>query len=86
MRAIRSITSTRRGRLCRPTRLERFALIGNSLGGAICIRLALDHPERVERMVLMAPGGIESRAVYMGMKGIRNARRCFDPAGLTLEM
>ena len=66
--------------------LERFALIGNSLGGAICIRLALDHPERVERMVLMAPGGIESRAVYMGMKGIRSMLRAlFDPAGLTLE-
>jgi 4,5:9,10-diseco-3-hydroxy-5,9,17-trioxoandrosta-1(10),2-diene-4-oate hydrolase len=66
--------------------LERFSLIGNSLGGAICIRLAVDHPERVDKMVLMAPGGIESREVYMGMKGIRSMLRAiFDPDGLTLE-
>jgi len=32
-------------------------LLGNSLGGAICIRLALDYPELVTRLVMMAPGG-----------------------------
>jgi 4,5:9,10-diseco-3-hydroxy-5,9,17-trioxoandrosta-1(10),2-diene-4-oate hydrolase len=66
--------------------IESFALIGNSLGGAICIRIALDHPERVTRMVLMAPGGLEAREVYMGMKGIRSMLRAiFDPGGLTLD-
>tara|TARA_B100000427_G_C15434262_1_gene562233 strand:+ start:33 stop:914 length:882 start_codon:yes stop_codon:yes gene_type:complete len=66
--------------------LDRFSLIGNSLGGAICIRLAVDHPERVDQMVLMAPGGLESRDVYMGMKGIRSMLRAiFDPGGITLE-
>ena len=33
-------------------------LIGNSLGGACALRLALDHPERVSSMVLMGPGGV----------------------------
>ena len=66
--------------------LERFSLIGNSLCGAICIRIAVDYPERLNRMVLMAPGGIESREVYMGMKGIRSMLRAiFDPEGITLE-
>jgi 4,5:9,10-diseco-3-hydroxy-5,9,17-trioxoandrosta-1(10),2-diene-4-oate hydrolase len=66
--------------------LDRFTLIGNSLGGAICIRMAIEHPARVERMVLMAPGGMEAREVYMGMKGIRSMLRAiFDPGGLTLE-
>ncbi len=47
--------------------IERCALVGNSLGGAVCIRAALDHPERVEKLVLMAPGGIEELDTYMAM-------------------
>lgn len=33
-------------------------LVGNSYGGACALRLALDTPDRVRRMVLMGPGGI----------------------------
>src|SRR5262249_45606779 len=33
-------------------------LIGNSYGGAAALRLALDTPDRVARLVLMGPGGI----------------------------
>lgn len=33
-------------------------LVGNSYGGACALRLALDTPERVGRMVLMGPGGV----------------------------
>ncbi|MCP9276816.1 alpha/beta fold hydrolase [Mycolicibacterium arenosum] len=33
-------------------------LVGNSYGGACALRLALDTPERVRKMVLMGPGGI----------------------------
>jgi 2-hydroxy-6-oxonona-2,4-dienedioate hydrolase/4,5:9,10-diseco-3-hydroxy-5,9,17-trioxoandrosta-1(10),2-diene-4-oate hydrolase len=33
-------------------------LVGNSYGGAAALRLALDTPQRVGRMVLMGPGGI----------------------------
>lgn len=38
--------------------LERAHLVGNSYGGAAALRLALDRPDRVDRMVLMGPGGI----------------------------
>jgi pimeloyl-ACP methyl ester carboxylesterase len=31
--------------------------VGNSLGGGTSLRLAVDHPDRVGRMVLMGPGG-----------------------------
>ncbi len=44
-----------------------FALIGNSLGGAISIRAALDHPDRVTKLILMAPGGIEELDTYLAM-------------------
>lgn len=33
-------------------------LVGNSYGGAAALRLALDTPDRVDRLVLMGPGGI----------------------------
>ncbi|MFD9981606.1 alpha/beta fold hydrolase [Streptomyces massasporeus] len=38
--------------------LERAHFVGNSYGGACALRLALDTPQRVDRMVLMGPGGI----------------------------
>ncbi|MGW4726416.1 alpha/beta fold hydrolase [Streptomyces sp. NPDC004291] len=38
--------------------LEKAHFVGNSYGGACALRLALDTPERVDRMVLMGPGGI----------------------------
>ncbi len=38
--------------------LAKAHLVGNSYGGACALRLALDTPDRVDRMVLMGPGGI----------------------------
>jgi 4,5:9,10-diseco-3-hydroxy-5,9,17-trioxoandrosta-1(10),2-diene-4-oate hydrolase len=39
-------------------RIEKVHLIGNSLGGGTALRFALDHPDRVGRLVLMGPGGL----------------------------
>lgn len=50
--------------------IEECTLLGNSLGGAICIRLALDYPEFVTGLIMMAPGGIEEREAYFAMPGI----------------
>jgi 4,5:9,10-diseco-3-hydroxy-5,9,17-trioxoandrosta-1(10),2-diene-4-oate hydrolase len=38
--------------------IHRVHLLGNSLGGGTAMRLALSHPERVGRLVLMGPGGL----------------------------
>lgn len=38
--------------------VQRAHLVGNSYGGACALRLALDTPDRVDRMVLMGPGGV----------------------------
>ena len=38
--------------------IERAHLVGNSLGGACALRMALEAPQRVGRLVLMGPGGI----------------------------
>ena len=53
--------------LLRGIGIDSCALVGNSLGGAISIRTALDHPELVGKLILMAPGGIEELETYMAM-------------------
>lgn len=65
--------------------IDRATLVGNSHGGAQAMWLALNHPQRVERLVLMAPGGLEDRDTYMSMRGIRSMMRCiYGPEGITL--
>src|SRR5690554_3165794 len=71
--------------LCDALGLEKITLVGNSMGGAICIEVALQHPDLVERMILMAPGGIEDREVYMGMRGIRTMLKILYKNGVTRE-
>ena len=66
-------------------RVDECVLIGNSLGGAVSIRLALDHPELAKGLVLMAPGGIESDAVYYEMPGIKKMIAAFTSGALDFE-
>ena len=51
--------------------IAKASLVGNSLGGAVALGAALANPERVEKLVLMAPGGIEARETYFAMDGIQ---------------
>lgn len=37
--------------------IGRAHVVGNSFGGGVGMRLAVEHPELVDRLVLMAPGG-----------------------------
>lgn len=37
--------------------IDEFYLLGNSLGGAAAIAMAIAQPKRVSKLVLMAPGG-----------------------------
>jgi 4,5:9,10-diseco-3-hydroxy-5,9,17-trioxoandrosta-1(10),2-diene-4-oate hydrolase len=62
------------------------ALVGNSHGGALAIKLALDAPELVSKLVLMAPGGLEVRERYMEQRGIRAMFKAVSaPGGLTRD-
>lgn len=46
--------------------IDKVVPIGNSLGGSVVIEYALEYPETVEKLVLMAPGGIEDPATFWG--------------------
>ncbi|UUC52782.1 alpha/beta fold hydrolase [Pseudomonas citronellolis] len=58
--------------------VQRCTLVGNSLGGAIAIKMALDQPQRIARLVLMAPGGLmEKEQYYLQMEGIQKMGAAF---------
>jgi len=50
--------------LCDQLGLDRVALVGNSMGGFIAAEVAIQNPERVERLVLVSAAGITSANVY----------------------
>jgi 4,5:9,10-diseco-3-hydroxy-5,9,17-trioxoandrosta-1(10),2-diene-4-oate hydrolase len=51
--------------------IESCTVVGNSLGGAIAIGMALEHPQLVEKLILMAPGGLSPMAEYQQMPGMQ---------------
>lgn len=67
--------------------LDKAHLVGNSYGGACALRLALDTPGRVDRMVLMGPGGIgTTRALPTpGLNSLLNYYSGDGPSRLKLE-
>ncbi len=50
---------------------SKVILLGNSLGGAIALGQTLAFPNTVEKLILMAPGGVEERETYFQMEGIQ---------------
>lgn len=57
--------------------VHQYTLIGNSLGGAIALGFALKHPQNVEKLVLMAPGGLEDQTDYFKMPGMAMMKEVF---------
>jgi 2-hydroxy-6-oxonona-2,4-dienedioate hydrolase len=45
--------------------IERPHFVGESLGGWVAARLAADHPERADKLVLVAPGGTVANPTVM---------------------
>ncbi len=44
--------------LSRTLGVERASLVGHSLGGAVALRVALEQPQLVDRLALIAPAGL----------------------------
>jgi 4,5:9,10-diseco-3-hydroxy-5,9,17-trioxoandrosta-1(10),2-diene-4-oate hydrolase len=66
--------------------IERVHLIGNSLGGGTAARFALRFPERADRLVLMAPGGLGLNVFAPDpTEGIRRLMEFAAPPGPSRE-
>ncbi|MBK6289162.1 MAG: alpha/beta fold hydrolase [Pseudomonadales bacterium] len=58
--------------------VSNCSLVGNSLGGAIALQFALDYPQLTERLVLMAPGGLNAKEEYFRMPGMQKMAQVFS--------
>ena len=64
--------------------LERAHLVGHSMGGYVCLRLAASKPATVRRLVLVAPAGVPTGRSMVGHLGpllgaVRYAKPSFLP-------
>ncbi|TDU32591.1 2-hydroxymuconate semialdehyde hydrolase [Panacagrimonas perspica] len=65
-------------------KLTRVDLVGNSFGGALSLALAVRHPQRVRRLVLMGAAGVDFEltpaldAVWGYTPSFENMRRLMD--------
>ena len=65
-------------------RIKRAHLVGNSLGGAVSLRMALDQPSAVASMVLMGPGGVNTSR-GLPTKGLNHLLNYYTGEGPSLD-
>jgi 2-hydroxy-6-oxonona-2,4-dienedioate hydrolase len=59
--------------------MTRSSVVGMSLGAWVAARLALDAPERVERVILMSPAGLVATASNMARIRAERTKAVEDP-------
>lgn len=59
--------------------------VGNSMGGMIALKIALEHPERAGRLILMGPGGGFPVSSIFPTPGIANLLTFYEGEGPTIE-
>jgi 4,5:9,10-diseco-3-hydroxy-5,9,17-trioxoandrosta-1(10),2-diene-4-oate hydrolase len=59
-------------------------VVGNSLGGACALRMALDRPDRIKRLVLMGPGGVDTTR-GLPTAGLKRLFNYYKGEGPTIE-
>lgn len=58
--------------------VERAVVVGNSIGGAVAIRYAAAHPDRVRGLVLANPGGLDKGGDLVARLAVGAMVRFFD--------
>ena len=64
--------------------ISKIHIVGNSLGGACALRMALESPERVASLVLMGPGGVNTTR-GLPTKGIQQLLNYYGGEGPSRE-
>jgi 4,5:9,10-diseco-3-hydroxy-5,9,17-trioxoandrosta-1(10),2-diene-4-oate hydrolase len=66
--------------------IEKAHFIGNSMGGQAALKLAADHPERVDQLVVIGSGAIKAGSIFqpMPLEGIRNISNYYKGEGPTV--
>jgi pimeloyl-ACP methyl ester carboxylesterase len=65
--------------------VSRAHVVGNSLGGGTALKIALDAPERIARLVLMGPAGLIAPSTPVPTVGIRQIMEFYTGEGPTRE-
>ena len=65
--------------------IAKAHFVGNSMGGMITLKIAMEHPERIDRMVLMGPGGGTPVFTTWPTPGIINLVTAYEGEGITRE-
>lgn len=63
--------------------IDRAHFVGNSMGGMVSLKIALETPERVDRMILMGPGGGAPIFTTWPTPGILNLVTAYEGEGIT---
>src|SRR5215510_4526670 len=68
------------------TGIEKAHFIGNSMGGQAALKLAVDHPNRVDKVVVIGSGVIKAGSIFqpMPLEGIRNIANYYKDGGPSL--
>ena len=66
-------------------KIERASLMGVSLGAWVACQFALDHPDRVEKLVLVALSGMQALAATMAGTRAQRGRAVNDPNWDTIK-
>ncbi|MDR0235726.1 alpha/beta hydrolase [Acinetobacter sp.] len=65
-------------------KIKHIHIIGNSLGGACGLRMALEQPERIKSLILMGPGGINTTKA-LPTKGLNCLLSYYDGQGPSMD-
>ena len=49
--------------------LDEFSVGGTSMGGTVAIHYTHDHPERIQKLILLSPGSLEGKERKSGPRG-----------------
>jgi 2-hydroxy-6-oxonona-2,4-dienedioate hydrolase len=65
--------------------IEQASFLGMSLGAWVCARIAVDHPERMNRLILMSPAGLIATASNMARIRAERTKAVEDPSWASLK-